>query len=58
VKKIKGILVITLVLITTVSLTGFAASKDATPYKQFESNIPGVTEEMLYPEFWIKYIQC
>ncbi|ABW18472.1 C40 family peptidase [Alkaliphilus oremlandii] len=53
-KKIKGILVITLVLITTVSLTGFAASKDATPYKQFESNIPGVTEEMLYPEFWIK----
>jgi len=27
---------------------------DSNTYKQFKSNIPGVTEEMLYPEFWIK----
>jgi len=27
---------------------------DSNTYKQFHSNIPGVTEEMLYPGFWIK----
>jgi len=29
---------------------------DSNTYKQFQSNIPGVTEEMLYPGFWIKNI--
>ncbi len=27
---------------------------DIKKYEQFQSNIPKVTEEMLYPEFWIK----
>ncbi len=26
-------------------------------YQQFQSNIPGVTEEMLYPDFWVKHAQ-
>ncbi|HYE83308.1 MAG TPA: SH3 domain-containing protein [Clostridia bacterium] len=39
-------------------ITAFSAltaeQEDITAYKQFESNVPGVSESMLYPEFWIK----
>ena len=31
-----------------------SAQKDITAFKQFDSDIPNVSEEMLYPEFWIK----
>jgi len=30
--------------------------RDVTTYKQFQSNVPEVTEKMLYPEFWINNI--
>lgn len=52
-KNIKYILSCILIFMTLFSTTsaGAAASGE---YRQFESNIPKVTEAMLYPEFWIK----
>lgn len=49
----KNALIGILMLITIIATTSasIAASDE---YVQFESNIPKVTEEMLYPGFWIK----
>lgn len=55
-KKIKGILIITIAFIMTFTSMGYAANTDIAEYKQFESNVPNVTEDMLYPEFWVENI--
>lgn len=52
-KKIRTALVLSLVFVLIASSIVFADQEDITTYKQFESKVPNVTEEMLYPEFWI-----
>jgi uncharacterized alpha/beta hydrolase family protein len=52
-KKARIMLVLTLVFVLVASTIAFASQEDITTYKQFESRVPNVTEEMLYPEFWI-----
>ncbi|MBZ2174181.1 SH3 domain-containing protein [Schnuerera sp. xch1] len=56
-KKLKMILVILLLFtfnFNSISCAKNPNSNDNEKYKQFQSNIPKVTEDMLYPEFWIK----
>ena len=56
--NLRKILFITLLLVFSTNSLSFATnwSDDIKKYKQFQSNIPKVSEEMLYPEFWIKNI--
>ena len=56
-KKLRNILVITLLLAFSSNPFSFIRNikeRDNKKYKQFQSNIPRVTEEMLYPDFWLK----
>ena len=53
-RKILASIAILIICVMALSLITFASVYDLTTYKQFDSNIPKVTEAMLYPEFWIK----
>lgn len=53
-KKTRVILIFSLVFVLVASSIVFANQNDITTYKQFESSVPNVSEDMLYPEFWIK----
>ncbi|MDF2519975.1 MAG: hypothetical protein K0R84_603 [Clostridia bacterium] len=52
-KKTRVMLIFSLVFVLVIASIVFAGKSDITTYKQFESSVPNVTEEMLYPEFWI-----
>jgi cell wall-associated NlpC family hydrolase len=52
-KKVRIVLILSLIFVLIASTVAYAGNDDITTYKQFESKVPNVTEEMLYPEFWI-----
>ncbi len=53
-KKTRVMLIFSLVFVLVSNSIVFASQDDITTYKQFESSVPNVSEEMLYPEFWIQ----